>query len=325
MPPVTCYICGRDFGTRSIGIHIPSCTKKWENEQEKLPKSNRRPVPQAPENFDKVISGEIKGKDLIKMNQKAFDDYNETSLQSCQWCGRTFLPTALEHHRKACTEERPMVKSKGGYTSQMKARVQYPAMRSKKTAAPTATTAAVTASKTNGVSENIAAAAPAENSQFNRKIEDKNPEASVQRNENYNNANQEQIKDEVKQTKSRIGSPNTEDVAGTDTGIAHHPNIQANGYATFKKKPSNGLNKSNAKSKEQLIEYIEQEPLFDQKEHRQEVLSIIKNYVKEVRRKEILHILDHSVFDEDNNIDEIAKIMDNYIQMKTNNNNNGDI
>ena len=33
MPPVTCYICGRDFGTRSIGIHLPSCTKKWENEQ----------------------------------------------------------------------------------------------------------------------------------------------------------------------------------------------------------------------------------------------------------------------------------------------------
>ena len=78
MPPVTCYICGRDFGTRSIGIHIPSCTKKWDNEQvwghphcflltnyrtnnnnrvysqEKLPKSQRRPVPTAPENFDKV-------------------------------------------------------------------------------------------------------------------------------------------------------------------------------------------------------------------------------------------------------------------------------
>ena len=25
---------------------------------------------------------------------------------------RTFLPTALAHHRKACTEERPMIKSK---------------------------------------------------------------------------------------------------------------------------------------------------------------------------------------------------------------------
>ena len=33
MPPVTCYICGRDFGTRSIGIHLPSCVKKWETEQ----------------------------------------------------------------------------------------------------------------------------------------------------------------------------------------------------------------------------------------------------------------------------------------------------
>ena len=113
MPPVICYICGRNFGTGSIGIHIPSCVKKWENEQvrnilsealifplspkltmnefvcqERLPMAKRRPVPTAPENFDKVISGEIKGKDLIKMNQKAFDDYNETALESCKWCGR---------------------------------------------------------------------------------------------------------------------------------------------------------------------------------------------------------------------------------------------
>ena len=59
--------------------------------KEKLPKEKRRPVPPAPENFDKVISGEIKGKELIKMNQKAFDDYNETSLLSCKWCGRYVL------------------------------------------------------------------------------------------------------------------------------------------------------------------------------------------------------------------------------------------
>ena len=107
MPPVTCYICGRDFGTRSIGIHLPSCQKKWEAQQvswelwnwqklwnfkiifkEKLPKEKRRPLPTAPENFDKVISGEIKGKELIKMNQKAFDDYNECALEACNWCGR---------------------------------------------------------------------------------------------------------------------------------------------------------------------------------------------------------------------------------------------
>ena len=56
--------------------------------QEKLPKEKRRPLPTAPENFDKVISGEIKGKELIKMNQKAFDDYNECALEACKWCGR---------------------------------------------------------------------------------------------------------------------------------------------------------------------------------------------------------------------------------------------
>ena len=92
MPPVfvTCYICGRDFGSRSIGIHLPNCQKKWEAAQEKLPKKERRPLPTAPENFDKVVSGEIKGKDLVKMNQKAFDDYNETALESCQFCGRYY-------------------------------------------------------------------------------------------------------------------------------------------------------------------------------------------------------------------------------------------
>ena len=36
--PVSCYICGRDFGTKSISIHIPNCIKKWEAAQKKLPK-----------------------------------------------------------------------------------------------------------------------------------------------------------------------------------------------------------------------------------------------------------------------------------------------
>ena len=52
-----CYICGREFGTRSIKIHIPQCQKKWENEQMKLPKKQRRPPPSAPAEFDKIISG----------------------------------------------------------------------------------------------------------------------------------------------------------------------------------------------------------------------------------------------------------------------------
>lgn len=43
-----CYICGREFGTKSLGIHIKSCIKKWEDEEAKKPRASRRPVPQPP-------------------------------------------------------------------------------------------------------------------------------------------------------------------------------------------------------------------------------------------------------------------------------------
>jgi hypothetical protein len=46
--PVICYICGREFGTASIKIHIPQCEKKWDVEQQKLPKKQRRPPPSKP-------------------------------------------------------------------------------------------------------------------------------------------------------------------------------------------------------------------------------------------------------------------------------------
>lgn len=29
-PLVECYLCGKKFGTRSIGIHEPQCLKKWQ-------------------------------------------------------------------------------------------------------------------------------------------------------------------------------------------------------------------------------------------------------------------------------------------------------
>ena len=42
---IVCYICGREFGTRSLTIHIKSCQQKWENEQNLLPKKQRRKCP----------------------------------------------------------------------------------------------------------------------------------------------------------------------------------------------------------------------------------------------------------------------------------------
>jgi len=51
-----CYICGREYGTASIDIHLKSCSKKWEMEENKKPARERRPVPEPPKNFDEVCN-----------------------------------------------------------------------------------------------------------------------------------------------------------------------------------------------------------------------------------------------------------------------------
>ena len=48
-PAVYCYICGKMFGTRSIGIHEPQCLDKWRMENEKLPAHQRRSEPVKPQ------------------------------------------------------------------------------------------------------------------------------------------------------------------------------------------------------------------------------------------------------------------------------------
>jgi hypothetical protein len=44
-----CYICGREFGTKSIDIHEPQCLEKWRIQNAKLPREQRRPEPKKPE------------------------------------------------------------------------------------------------------------------------------------------------------------------------------------------------------------------------------------------------------------------------------------
>ena len=86
--PVSCYLCGRDFGTRSIAIHVPNCAKKWEDEQKKLPKSERRSPPQAPDNLDRVMAGQLEGEELKEFNMAAVKQWNEAVLVSCGHCKR---------------------------------------------------------------------------------------------------------------------------------------------------------------------------------------------------------------------------------------------
>ncbi|XP_050738008.1 nucleolar protein dao-5-like isoform X2 [Eriocheir sinensis] len=90
-PTLVCYICGRDFGTRSIGIHEPQCLEKWKRENERLPKNLQRPVPEKP-------STELTQEEW---NQFAWET-SQAQLVPCEWCGRTFFPERLEVHQRGC-------------------------------------------------------------------------------------------------------------------------------------------------------------------------------------------------------------------------------
>ncbi|EDO38612.1 predicted protein, partial [Nematostella vectensis] len=96
---VVCYICGREFGTKSIGIHEPQCLKKWEIENRKLPKHLQRPLPIKPQILPSL--GSDGGMDLERMNQMALESSNN-QLIPCNNCGRTFLPERLKVHMRSC-------------------------------------------------------------------------------------------------------------------------------------------------------------------------------------------------------------------------------
>lgn len=103
---VVCYICGREFGTKSIGIHEPQCMKKWHIENNNLPKGQRRRPPQKPQGLPSLSGGK---------NSNSIEQWNEAAWQSaqsqlipCKNCGRTFAPDRLPVHQKSCTPSNPL-------------------------------------------------------------------------------------------------------------------------------------------------------------------------------------------------------------------------
>ncbi|XP_018426609.1 PREDICTED: zinc finger protein 474-like [Nanorana parkeri] len=97
-PTVVCYICGREFGTKSISIHEPQCLKKWHLENDRLPKNLQRPEPKKPE----VRTIGAKGSyDLVALNEASWQSA-QSQLVACDICGRTFLPDRLLVHQRSC-------------------------------------------------------------------------------------------------------------------------------------------------------------------------------------------------------------------------------
>lgn len=93
-----CCICGREFGTFSLEIHMKQCEVK-----------NKGKV-QIPEHYYELfekISNKIplNSTDYEKFNSKANDDFKEKSLESCPNCGRKFFEDRLQVHLRSCKSD----------------------------------------------------------------------------------------------------------------------------------------------------------------------------------------------------------------------------
>lgn len=122
-PTVVCYICGREYGTKSISIHEPQCLKRFETENQKLPINKRKPLPKklvedrtkvarfvSVEDEMVVISAPSADhhpyKDLVDETmdfifQQCYSDF-ERELVPCKRCGRRFAPDRHEIHEPKC-------------------------------------------------------------------------------------------------------------------------------------------------------------------------------------------------------------------------------
>eukprot|EP00210_Caulerpa_lentillifera_P002406 g2307.t1 len=105
-----CYLCGRQYGNRSLLIHIPRCQKLWEERESLKPrKQDRKPLPDLPpfiKDFPNITlptdPAEVK-----EFNDTMYEYWDRFSLYVCQICGRSFKEESFEKHQKVCTPENP--------------------------------------------------------------------------------------------------------------------------------------------------------------------------------------------------------------------------
>ena len=116
-PSVVCYICGREYGTKSIAIHQPQCLKKWKIANSQLPINYRKPLPRKLDNKRKLVRlpstessmtvqrlperREIPDEVVEGYFQHCYAEF-EKDLLPCKKCGRTFAPERHVKHIANC-------------------------------------------------------------------------------------------------------------------------------------------------------------------------------------------------------------------------------
>ncbi|KYB26354.1 hypothetical protein TcasGA2_TC033817 [Tribolium castaneum] len=111
---LTCYLCGREFGTASLPLHEPKCLQKWERENASLPKHMQRKPPVKP---DQALTPD-------EWNQYAWEA-SQATLTPCPKCGRTFYPDRLLVHQRSCKVVQDSSVSSGKLTLRSKLRLVF--------------------------------------------------------------------------------------------------------------------------------------------------------------------------------------------------------
>lgn len=92
-----CYLCGQEFGSASIGIHIPQCYSKKVSQWEAGNPTTRGQRPKHPD----TVNWKGTGMNSTQYQEEQAKEY-EANLSPCPNCGRTFLPDRLQVHLRSC-------------------------------------------------------------------------------------------------------------------------------------------------------------------------------------------------------------------------------
>ncbi len=88
-PMRTCPLCSREFGSASISIHMTQCQKKWQQQNDALPRELRRQMPDLA---------------AVAADPQLAWDVSQSQLVPCATCGRTFAPERIDKHMAICSK-----------------------------------------------------------------------------------------------------------------------------------------------------------------------------------------------------------------------------
>ncbi|KAF4527495.1 hypothetical protein B566_EDAN015432 [Ephemera danica] len=94
-----CYVCGRNFGSRSLAIHEPQCLRRWKAENERLPSDQRRAEPQRGATLEEPTRVTPSPASPRRSPQSSA---SPPALTTCHICGRNFGTLSLPIHEPQC-------------------------------------------------------------------------------------------------------------------------------------------------------------------------------------------------------------------------------